>query len=142
MALVTGMSPSASAAGIAKVTDGNLPDLPSEAVRAYLQYRVPLQIAADSYVFNIQDMMGDVDSWGEVGQLFRVNNNRGQGQPSKIGRFFLVREMDHSFVSILFVGCLDIVNFAQFRFACSLSFSLIRAFANTILLQNAILSIL
>jgi len=89
MAVMTGMSSSASAAGIAQVTDGNLPDLPNEAVRAYLQYRVPLQIAADSYVFNIQEMMGDVDSWGEVGQLFRVNNNRGQGQPSKIERDFI-----------------------------------------------------
>ncbi len=84
-ALLTGVSPSASAAGIATASDGNLPDLPNEAVRAYLQYRVQLQISADSYVFSLQDKVGDIDEWGEIGQLFQVNNNRGQGQPSKIG---------------------------------------------------------
>lgn len=41
MAVMTGMSSSASAAGIAQVTDGNLPDLPNEAVRAYLQIQSP-----------------------------------------------------------------------------------------------------
>lgn len=87
MALLTGMSPSASAVGVATASDGNLPDLPSEAVRAYLQYRVQLQISADSYVFSLQDKVGDIDEWGEIGQLFRVNNNRGQGQPSKIGMY-------------------------------------------------------
>ena len=85
MALLTGMSPSANAAGIATASDGNLPDLPNEAVRAYLQYRVQLQISADSYVFSLQDKVGDIDEWGEIGQPFQVNNNRGQGQPSKIG---------------------------------------------------------
>ena len=86
MLALTGLSPSASAAsGIATSSDGNLPDLPSEAVRAYLQYRVQLQISADSYIFSLQDKIGDIDEWGEIGQLFRVNNNRGQGQPSKIG---------------------------------------------------------
>jgi hypothetical protein len=87
LALLTGMSPSAGAAsGMATSSDGNLPDLPNDAVRSYLQYRVQLQIAADYYVFSIQDMIGDIDQWGDVGQLFRVNNNKGQGQPSKIGR--------------------------------------------------------
>ena len=33
----------------------------------------------------LQDKVGDIDEWGEIGQLFQVNNNRGQGQPSKIG---------------------------------------------------------
>eukprot|EP00533_Pseudo-nitzschia_delicatissima_P014569 CAMPEP_0197269332 /NCGR_PEP_ID=MMETSP1432-20130617/4946_1 /TAXON_ID=44447 /ORGANISM="Pseudo-nitzschia delicatissima, Strain UNC1205" /LENGTH=288 /DNA_ID=CAMNT_0042734465 /DNA_START=40 /DNA_END=906 /DNA_ORIENTATION=+ len=89
MALLTGMSPSANAAGIATASDGNLPDLPNEAVRAYLQYRVQLQISADSYVFSLQDKVGDIDEWGEIGQLFQVNNNRGQGQPSKIERDFV-----------------------------------------------------
>eukprot|EP00539_Tryblionella_compressa_P002083 CAMPEP_0178735294 /NCGR_PEP_ID=MMETSP0744-20121128/1811_1 /TAXON_ID=913974 /ORGANISM="Nitzschia punctata, Strain CCMP561" /LENGTH=271 /DNA_ID=CAMNT_0020387653 /DNA_START=10 /DNA_END=825 /DNA_ORIENTATION=+ len=67
-------------------TDGNLPDLPTDAVRSYLQYRIPLQIAADYYIFSLQDMVGDVEQWGDVSQLFRVNNNKGQGQPSKIER--------------------------------------------------------
>ena len=88
MAILTGLSPSASAAsGIATSSDGNLPDLPSEAVRAYLQYRVQLQISADYYIFSLQDKIGDIDEWGEIGQIFRVNNNKGQGQPSKIGRY-------------------------------------------------------
>jgi hypothetical protein len=67
-------------------SDGNLPELPSDAVRSYLQYRIPLQIAADYYIFSLQEMVGDIDQWGEVGQLFRVNNNKGQGQPSRIER--------------------------------------------------------
>lgn len=85
MLALTGLSPPSNAAGLATASDGNLPDLPSEAVRAYLQYRVQLQISADSYIFSIQDKIGDIDEWGEIGQLFRVNNNKGQGQPSKIG---------------------------------------------------------
>ena len=87
MAMLTALSPVAGASVIPTVADGNLGDLPNDAVRSYLQYRIPLQIAADYYVFALQDMVGDVDQWGEVGQLFRVNSNRGQGQPSKIGRY-------------------------------------------------------
>jgi hypothetical protein len=37
--------------------DGNLPDLPPDAVRSYLQYRVPLQTAADFYIFELQDLL-------------------------------------------------------------------------------------
>jgi len=69
--------------------DGNLVDLPPETVRSYLQYRVPLQIAADFYVFDLQGMLRNIDDWGEVGQLFQVNNNRGQGQPSRIERDYV-----------------------------------------------------
>jgi hypothetical protein len=69
--------------------DGNLPELPTEAVRSYLQYRIPLQIAADFYVFELQGMVGQTDSWGEVNQLFQVNNNKGQGNPSRIERDFV-----------------------------------------------------
>jgi hypothetical protein len=87
LALLTGLSPSAGAAsGMATAADGNLPDLPSEAVRSYLQYRIQLQIAADFYIFSVQNQIGDIDQWGDVGQLFQVNNNKGQGQPSKMGR--------------------------------------------------------
>ena len=104
MAVLAGMAPSAGAAPtIATAADGSLPDLPNEAVRSYLQYRIPLQIAADYYVFALQDMIGDIDQWGDVGQLFRVNNNKGQGQPSKIGRLFIFsggcnQEMDQNSV--------------------------------------------
>jgi hypothetical protein len=70
-------------------SDGNLPDLPSEAARSYLQYRIPLQIAADYYIFSLQDLVVDTDQWGDIGQLFRVNNNKGQGQPSRIERDYV-----------------------------------------------------
>ena len=67
---------------------GNLPDLPPDAVRSYLQYRIPLQTSADFYIFELQDLLKDTSDWGEVGQLFSVNNNRGQGNPSRIEREF------------------------------------------------------
>ena len=76
-------------AALTGISDGNLPDLPSEGARSYLQYRIPLQIAADYYVFSLQDLIGDTDQWGDIGQLFRVNNNKGQGQPSRIERDFV-----------------------------------------------------
>lgn len=66
--------------------DGNLPDLPPDAGRSYLQYRGPLQVATDYYVFELQSKLDDVDDWGEINVLFQTNNNRGQGQPNKIER--------------------------------------------------------
>jgi len=77
----------AGAAGTAN--DGNLPDLPPEAIRSYLQYRIPLQINADYYVFELQELMDDPQKWGDIGQLFQVNNNKGQGQPSRIERDYV-----------------------------------------------------
>lgn len=68
--------------------DGKLVDLPPEAVRSYLQYRVPLQTSADFFVFELQEKLANVDDWGEVGELFQVNNNNGQGNPSRIEREF------------------------------------------------------
>jgi len=68
--------------------DGLLPDLPASAVKDYLQYRVLLQISADFYMWELQKNVGDIDNWGEVGQLFQVNNNKGQGNPSRIEREF------------------------------------------------------
>ena len=63
----------------------SLDDLPPDAAKAYLQYRIPLQIAADSYIFDLQGKVGDIDEWGNVGQIFQSNNARGgQGQPSKV----------------------------------------------------------
>jgi hypothetical protein len=82
--LVTSLPTAAIAATGA--SDGNLPDLPRDAVRSYLQYRIPLQIAADYYIFSLQNMVTDIEQWGDVSQLFRVNNNKGQGQPSRIER--------------------------------------------------------
>uniref|UniRef100_A0A7S2HFZ0 Uncharacterized protein n=1 Tax=Helicotheca tamesis TaxID=374047 RepID=A0A7S2HFZ0_9STRA len=88
-ALSSPLFPASAAAKVTGASDGNLPDFPSEAVRSYLQYRTPLQISADYYIWELQDKMTDVDEWGEIGQLFRVNNNRGQGQPSRIERDFV-----------------------------------------------------
>jgi len=69
--------------------DGNLPDLPTEAARSYMQYRFALQVAADYYIFELQPKLSDIDEWGEVNQLFQTNNNRGQGQPNKIERDYI-----------------------------------------------------
>jgi len=74
---------------VATTSNGLLEDLPPDAARSYLQYRIPLQIAADFYVFELQNMVGNVDDWGDINQLVRVNNNRGQGQPSRIERDFV-----------------------------------------------------
>ena len=63
-------------------------DLPPEAVRSYLQYRGPLQTSADFYLFDLQDLLKDPSEWGLVGELFQVNNNRGQGNPNRIEREF------------------------------------------------------
>ncbi len=81
--------PSNAASTNSKITtaeDGNLPDLPPEAARSYLQYRISLQVAMDYYIFELQSKLKDIDDWGEVNQLFQTNNNRGQGQPNKIER--------------------------------------------------------
>ena len=67
---------------------GNLDDLPPDGKKSYLQYRIQLQIFADFFIYDLQTLVEDTDEWGEVGQLFRVNNNRGQGQPSRIEREF------------------------------------------------------
>lgn len=77
------------ARAISGPADGNLPDLPPEAVRSYLQYRVPIQISADYYVFEFQDKVKDPDEWGAIGELFQTNNNRGQGQPNRIEREYV-----------------------------------------------------
>jgi len=67
---------------------GLLSDLPPEAARSYLQYRIPLQISADYYLWDLQEKIADTDEWGYIGELFQVNNNKGQGQPNKIERDF------------------------------------------------------
>mmetsp|Transcript_21336 Transcript_21336/g.29685 ORF Transcript_21336/g.29685 Transcript_21336/m.29685 type:complete len:309 (-) Transcript_21336:138-1064(-) len=82
------LSTAAPANAATGANDGLLPDLPVSAVKDYLQYRVLLQISADFYVWELQKNVGDIDNWGEVGQLFQVNNNKGQGNPSRIEREF------------------------------------------------------
>jgi hypothetical protein len=78
-----------SAASTTGPADGNLPELPPEAVRSYLQYRIPLQLSADYYVFELQDKIKNPDEWGAIAELFQANNNRGQGQPSRIEREYV-----------------------------------------------------
>jgi hypothetical protein len=62
-------------------SDGNLPDLPNEAVRSYLQYRGPLQTSTDFYLFDLYDTLKDPSDWGNVGELF-------QSKPTRIEREF------------------------------------------------------
>jgi len=70
--------------------DGNLPDLPPEASRSYLQYRIGIQTSADYYLWELQDQVASIDDWGEIGQLFQNSGARGgQGQPSRIERQFV-----------------------------------------------------
>lgn len=70
------------------VKDGNLPDLPAEGQRSYLQYRIPLQTSTDFYIFELQSLLREPSEWGAVGEMFQVLNNRGQGNPSRIEREF------------------------------------------------------
>jgi hypothetical protein len=69
-------------------TDGNLVDLPPAAVRSYLQYRIPLQTSTDFYLFELKSKLGNTNQWGEIGELFQTNINKGQGNPSRIEREF------------------------------------------------------
>lgn len=61
--------------------DGNLPELPSEAVRSYLQYRQALQTSTDFYLFDMFDTLKDPSDWGAIGELFA-------GKPTRIEREF------------------------------------------------------
>merc|ERR1719223_217709 len=75
---------------ITTASSGELPDLPPDAVRSYLQYRSPLQISADYYLFDLRDQIEDVQEWGKIGQMFNSMNARGgQGQPSNMERNFI-----------------------------------------------------
>lgn len=75
---------------ITTASSGDLPDLPPDAVRSYLQYRTPLQISADYYLFDLRDQIADTQEWGKVGQMFNSMNARGgQGQPSNMERNFI-----------------------------------------------------
>lgn len=87
--VAAGMPSVSNAVTMTGIEDGNLPDLPPEAVRSYLQYRVALQISADYYLWDLKEKLEDTQEWGDVGNLFRINNNRGQGQPSKVERDFI-----------------------------------------------------
>mmetsp|Transcript_31882 Transcript_31882/g.63158 ORF Transcript_31882/g.63158 Transcript_31882/m.63158 type:complete len:314 (-) Transcript_31882:155-1096(-) len=80
----------ASTATTAENIGGNLPDLPGEAVRSYLQYRIPLAIAIDFFVFELQDKIEVIDDWGEINVLFQQSSaNGGMGNPSRVEREYV-----------------------------------------------------
>lgn len=88
--LLLGAPPTAQAREVTTAVSGSLSDLPPNAVRSYLQYRTPLQISADYYLFDLRSQLQDVNRWGEVGEAFVGTNARGgQGQPSAVERNFV-----------------------------------------------------
>lgn len=64
-------------------------DLPNDAVRSYLQYRIPLQLSADYYMFDLKNSITDFDSWGEINSMFVSNNARGGATVSRMEREFV-----------------------------------------------------
>ncbi|KAL7525322.1 hypothetical protein ACHAXR_000955, partial [Thalassiosira sp. AJA248-18] len=86
-------APAKSALAAREVTDassGELPELPPEATRSYLQYRFGLQLAADFYIFDLQTMVGDTDEFGAVSDLVASKGARGgQGGASRIEREYV-----------------------------------------------------
>ncbi|EED89492.1 predicted protein [Thalassiosira pseudonana CCMP1335] len=88
--VVLGGGPNAYAREMTDITSGELPELPPEAQRSYLQYRFGLQLAADFYLFDLQTMVADTDEYGSVADLVASKGARGgQGQPSRIEREFV-----------------------------------------------------
>lgn len=86
----TAFPQSALAREVTDASSGELPDLPPEAVRSYLQYRFSLQLAADFYIFDLQTMVGDTDEFGAVSELVASKGARGgQGGASRIEREFV-----------------------------------------------------
>lgn len=73
------------------VTSGSLPELPPEAVRSYLQYRFPLQLAADYYIFDLQTQVSNIDEYGNISDLLNSQGGGrgGQGGSSRLERDFV-----------------------------------------------------
>ena len=82
-----------SASAARPVTDassGELPDLPTQAVQSYLQYRYGLQLAADFYIFDLQTMVADTNEYGAVNDLVTSRGGRGgAGGASRIEREYV-----------------------------------------------------
>eukprot|EP00571_Detonula_confervacea_P015775 CAMPEP_0172300248 /NCGR_PEP_ID=MMETSP1058-20130122/2373_1 /TAXON_ID=83371 /ORGANISM="Detonula confervacea, Strain CCMP 353" /LENGTH=309 /DNA_ID=CAMNT_0013009971 /DNA_START=61 /DNA_END=986 /DNA_ORIENTATION=- len=81
---------SASAREVTDASSGELPDLPPSAIKDYLQYRFPLQLSADFYIFDLQTMVADTDEFGEVNELVASKGARGgQGGATRIEREYI-----------------------------------------------------
>lgn len=65
------------------------PDLPTDAIKSYLQYRFPLQFSADYYMFELKEQLNDFDKWGEVNSVFESNGARGSSGVSRLEREFI-----------------------------------------------------
>lgn len=63
------LSPMTSNVPVANAAGSALDDLPPEAQRSYRQYRIPLQIAADYYLWELRGKISVVDDWGEVNEV-------------------------------------------------------------------------
>ena len=63
------LSPMTSNVPVANAAGSALDDLPPEAQRSYKQYRIPLQIAADYYLWELRDKISVIDDWGEVNEV-------------------------------------------------------------------------
>jgi len=80
----------AAAREVTDASSGLLPELPPEAQRSYLQYRFPLQLSADFYIFDLQTMVADTDEFGAISDLVLSQGARGgQGGASRIEREFV-----------------------------------------------------
>lgn len=89
-AILSASSPKTAFAKVATDASSLDADLPPDAVKSYLQYRYSLQLAADFYIFDLQNMVADTDEYGNVSELVRSTNARGgQGQPSRIERDYV-----------------------------------------------------
>lgn len=65
------------------------PDLPPDAIRSYLQYRFPLQLSADYYLFELKEQLTDFEKWGDVNSVFVSNGGRGASGVSRLEREFI-----------------------------------------------------
>merc|ERR1712157_468393 len=74
---------------IPKKSEAEEIDLPKDALRDYLQYRVPLQLSADFYMFDLKEQLLKFDSWGEVNTIFVSNGARGGSGVSRLEREYL-----------------------------------------------------
>lgn len=94
---------SANAREITGPKSGELPNLPPEAIRSYLQYRFPLQLAADFYIFDLQAMVGD------TGRLVVIEQRELNGtEGSDVQSIFL-----QTFISFAFLQCHSQTNLVQ-----------------------------